>query len=247
MIYVTGDCHGDIRRFMNFPEEKNMDRSDHMIVCGDLGLIWNGSRSERVTLDWLEEKPYTLLWVDGNHENYDMLKTFPVEEWHGGKVHRIRSNVLHLKRGQVFEINGRTVFTMGGAQSHDIEDGLLNPNDPDFKKRYIDLLLQGKRRFRIIGSSWWPEELPSDEEYAEALASLERVNWQVDYVVTHCAPTSIALTMSRHNEADRLTDFLEMVSRKLTFHHWFFGHYHDNGHFGQKYILLYKDILKLED
>jgi len=247
MIYVTGDCHGEVRKFVNFPEEKNMDRDDHMIVCGDFGLVWNGRRSEVISLDWLEERPYTLLWVDGNHENYDMLKTYPVEEWHGGKVHRIRSNVLHLMRGQVFEINGRTVFTMGGAQSHDIEDGLLDPSDPDFRTRYIDLLLQGRRRFRIIGSSWWPEELPSDEEYAEALASLERVNWQVDYVVTHCAPTSIALTMSRHNEADRLTDFLEMVSRKLTFHHWFFGHYHDNGHFGQKYILLYKDILKLED
>jgi len=216
-----------------------------MIVCGDFGLVWNGRRSEVISLDWLEEKPYILLWVDGNHENYDMLKTFPVEEWHGGKVHRIRSNVLHLMRGQVFEINGRTVFTMGGAQSHDIEDGLLDPSDPDFRKQYIDLLLQGRRRFRIIGSSWWPEELPSDEEYAEALASLERVNWQVDYVITHCAPTGIALSMKRHNEADRLTDFLQTVREKLEFHYWLFGHYHRNEIIDEKYVLLYERLVRV--
>ena len=30
-------------------------------------------------------------------------------------------------RGQVFEIEGKTFFTMGGAASHDIQDGILDP------------------------------------------------------------------------------------------------------------------------
>ena len=60
-----------------------------------------------------------------------------------------------------------------------------------------------RARYRINHISWWAQELPSDEEYAEARHSLDSVGWEVDYIITHCAPTSIALMGSRHNEADR--------------------------------------------
>ena len=43
-------------------------------------------------------------------------KDSPVAEWHGGKVHRIRPHVLHLMRGQIFELEGCRFFTMGGAK-----------------------------------------------------------------------------------------------------------------------------------
>ena len=66
--------------------------------------------------------------------------------------------------------------------------------------------------------SWWAQELPSDEEYAEAQRNLDAVSWQVDYIITHCAPTSIALMGSRHNEADRLTDFLQEVRERAKYH-----------------------------
>ena len=77
-------------------------------------------------------------------------------------------------RGQLYDIEGHTFFTMGGATSHDVEDGILDPNAPDFRTQYLHLLLAGRRRFRIIGKSWWPEELLSDEEYAAALDTLEQ-------------------------------------------------------------------------
>lgn len=245
MIFVTGDTHGDFQRFgmKAFPEQKSLCRNDHMIICGDFGGVWDNSPRENYWLDWLDDKPWTTLWVDGNHENYDTLKALPVEEWHGGKVQRIRPNIIHLMRGQLYEIEGYTFFTMGGAQSHDIEAGILDPAAPDFKEQYHALRLKNAR-FRVLGRSWWPEELPSDVEYKEAFAALERANWEVDYVITHCAPTSIALSMDRHNEADRLTDFLEMVRRRLKFHYWLFGHYHRNMDIGEKFILLYQQIVQ---
>ena len=46
-------------------------------------------------------------------------------------------------------------------------------------------------RDRVKGVSWWEEEVPSLEEYQEALANLERVNWTVDCVLTHCAPSGV--------------------------------------------------------
>lgn len=247
MVFITGDCHGNFQRFGRkyFPEQNAMGRDDYIIICGDFGGVWNGSAEERYWLDWLEDKPWTTLWIDGNHENYSMLKGLPIEQWHGGKVQRIRPDILHLLRGQLYEINGSTYFTMGGASSHDIEDGILDPRAPDFREQYTHLKRSGRRRFRVLGRSWWPEELPSNEEYLAALETLEQAKWKVDYVITHCAPTSIALSMSRHNEADHLSDFLDMVNSRLDFQYWFFGHFHDNRAIDNKHILLWEQIIEL--
>ena len=85
----------------------------------------------------------------------------------------------------------------------------------------------------------------TDEEYDEARQSLDAVGWQVDYIITHCAPTSIALMGSRHNEADRLTDFLQEVRERAKYHYWLFGHYHDNKVIDTKHILLWEQIVQI--
>ncbi len=105
---------------------------DYVIICGDFGGIWSSDQEDTEKLDWLEDRPFTTLFVDGDHENFDLLNALPVQEWHGGKVHCVRPHVLHLMRGQVFDIGSRTFFTMGGAASHDIQDGILDPTAPDF-------------------------------------------------------------------------------------------------------------------
>ena len=106
-IYITGDCHGDYRRFNTeiFPEQREMTKDDYVIICGDFGY-WSEDKEQLWWLRWLDQKPFTTLWVDGNHENYDLLKTCPVKEWHGGKVQEIMPSVIHLMRGQVYEIGG---------------------------------------------------------------------------------------------------------------------------------------------
>ena len=247
MICISGDTHGDFRRFStkDFPQQKKMSRDDYLIITGDFGGVWNGSKEENTWLDRLEDKPFTTLFIDGNHENYTMLNALPVAEWNGGKVHQIRDHVLHLMRGQVFQLDDMTFFTMGGATSHDIEGGVLDPNAPDFQEQYFRAALSGKR-FRILGESWWPEKLPIDEEYEEAMANLERVGWQVDCILTHCTPTGIALQLSRHNEADRLTDFLETVRQRCEFDYWFFGHYHKDMVIEDKYFLQYGQMTMIE-
>ena len=173
MIYVTGDCHGNFRRFQSkcFPEQANMTKDDTVIITGDFGGVWFGDSRDDETLDWLERLPFTLAFVCGNHENYDALERYPVAEWHGGKVHRIRPHVLHLMRGQIFELEGYRFFTMGGAKSHDIEDGILEPDAPDFERRLVMRQRKPRARYRINHISWWAQELPSDEEYPEARRS----------------------------------------------------------------------------
>ena len=71
-IYITGDCHGDFQRFTtrNFPQLKELDRDDYVILAGDFGGVWAGEQVDGHKLDWLEDKPFTTLFVDGNHENF---------------------------------------------------------------------------------------------------------------------------------------------------------------------------------
>ena len=100
---------------------------------GDFG-IWNDTKKEKYNLDWLEDRSFTTLFVDGNHENFDRLYSMPAAKWRGGKVHFIRPSVIHLMRGQIFHIEGRTFWTFGGAGSHDIQDGILEKDDPRIKR-----------------------------------------------------------------------------------------------------------------
>ena len=69
MIYITGDTHGGFQRFStdHFPQQKRMNRDDCTVITGDFGGLWDDSPREAYWLDWLEKKPFTTLFVDGNH------------------------------------------------------------------------------------------------------------------------------------------------------------------------------------
>ena len=228
-----------------FPEGRELTKEDVVIIGGDFGGVWFGDSQDDEALNWLESLPFTVAFVSGNHENYDALARSPVELWHGGRVQTIRPYVLHLMRRQVYELAGLTFFTIGGASTHDIENGILSLDDPNFKRKYWMLQRKERARFRIDRLSWWREELPSAGEYAEARKNLDPHGWAVDYILTHCAPTSIALQFSRHYAADRLTDFLQEVKDRAQYHYWRFGHYHDNKAIDTKHILLWEQIVQI--
>lgn len=250
MIYVTGDCHQNFRKFNTkiFPEQKEMTKEDYVIVCGDFGGVWNKeveNKEEKHLLDWLEEKPFTTLFVDGNHENFDRLYSYPVELWHGGKVHKIRPSVIHLMRGQIYEIDGKRFFTFGGASSHDIESGILEPEDPDFKekKKWLD---REWRSYRVDHITWWAQELPSEEEMQEGRANLAAHDNQVDFIVTHCCATSTQMLIDEQKlKPDIETDYLEEIKQTIQFKKWFFGHYHDNRNVSKKEILIYEQFVRI--
>lgn len=225
-----------------------MTKEDYVIICGDFGGVWNKeveNKEEKHLLDWLEEKPFTTLFVDGNHENFDRLYSYPVELWHGGKVHKIRPSVIHLMRGQIYEIDGKSFFTFGGASSHDIESGILDPEDPDFKekKKWLD---REWRSYRVNHITWWAQELPSEEEMQEGCANLAAHDNQVDFIVTHCCATSTQMLIDEQKlKPDIETDYLEEIKQAIQFKKWFFGHYHDNRNVSKKEILIYEQFVRI--
>lgn len=246
--FITGDLHGDFRRLRSesFYEQETLTQEDTVLVAGDFGGVWFGDARDDEKLDWLEGRPFTTAFVPGNHENYDALRKYPLVEWRGGKVRQIRPTIVMLERGQIFDLDGKKVFAMGGASSHDIQGGILEPDDPKFERKFQLLSARGAA-FRVNHLSWWKEELPSQEEYEEARDNLEKVGWSVDYILTHCAPTCIQMELLRElSRPDPLTDFLEEVCRQCRFKYMFFGHYHENIVIRQKYVLLYEQIIRLK-
>ena len=247
MIYLTGDTHGDVRRLSSksFFEQKEMTKADYLIILGDFGLVWDWrgeSREEKNWLDWLENKSFTTLFIDGNHENHDRLNEMTVEMWNGGKIHKVRPSVIHLMRGQVFEIDGLKIFTFGGASSHDIKDGILEPGDPRIKKWWKDY----DKLFRINKQSWWERELPAKQEMAEGFTNLEKNNWNVDFVMTHCTSSSTtAIIGDGHYGQDILTDYLQGIKEKLKYKKWFFGHHHIDRQINADEICLFEQIIRI--
>jgi len=146
-----------------------------------------------------------------------------MENFLGGKVHRIKKSVYHLMRGQVFNIDGSKFFTMGGASSHD-------------------------KKYRKSGISWWPEELPSKEEYTEAVRNLEKHGNAVDYIITHCAAESIQweIDVTVYFENNMLTEFLETIKNEVSYKHWYFGHYHEDIEIDEKHTCVYNNIIRLD-
>ena len=208
-----------------------MTKNDYVIICGDFGLVWNNDKEDMWWRSWLNDRPFTTLFVDGNHENFDLLNAYPVENWHGGKIHRIAPSIIHLMRGQLFDIEGKSFFTMGGAESHD-------------------------REFRTIGISIWEQELPNNKEYAQALSTLEKCGYKADYVITHCAPTDIEYEVeygkctSAYNfyySENRLTEFFRDLAEKMQYERWFCGHYHCDyvSKLNPKFEILYDKIVTL--
>lgn len=244
MIYITGDTHGRFERLSS--RRCPAGPGDFVMICGDFGGLWDGSREENYWLRWLSEKPFTVLFVDGNHENFDMLGALPLCDWNGGSARRVADNIIWLCRGQVYEIDGISFFTMGGASSHDMEGGVLYPDDADFetKRRRLNKL---HVRYRVEHTSWWREELPSDEEMALGEQSLARAGNRVDVIITHCAPSSVQDMIGGAYAHDVLTDYLDRIRASCAFRAWFFGHYHRELSFDGRFFSPGERLLPLTD
>ncbi|MDE6690388.1 MAG: metallophosphoesterase [Clostridia bacterium] len=226
-IYVTGDMHGtDLLAIHNFCDNRpELTKEDYIIIAGDFGGVWYEDILKE-DLKRFSDLPVTVLFVDGNHENFDMLNAYPVETWKGGKIHRIKPDIIHLMRGQVFEISGKTIFTFGGATSIDKE-------------------------YRKEGQSWWPQELPTYEELDEGLANLKRYGNKVDYIITHsCGMRALMYPRLRLAagikidcpESQMLSNFEDIVE----FKHWYFGHFHIDAELSDKYTVLYNKVVEIK-
>lgn len=232
MIYIHGDTHGYLSAFEELTPVLTKD--DKLIITGDFGFVFHGGDAdavERNKLDELAKKPYEILFLDGNHENFPILETYPEIIRHGAPVRQLRPNIFWLQRGYVYTIEDKTFFVMGGGYSID-------------KARRMDYQ-------RCSGQPvWFAEEMPSDEEYRRAIRNLEAHGMTVDYILTHTAPSGIIQQIICRppdpHEAE-LNRFLDWIYYTATFKRWYFGHLHEDRNLYDLMIACYNDVHPLED
>jgi len=232
-IYLTGDTHGSqlqgkwgLNRLShkNWLEGKDLNKSDYVIIAGDFGLLFHSeqTKEEKWWLSWLEDKPWTTLFVCGNHENFVKLYELETISFCSGVVGKVNSSIFHLKRGEIYQIQGKKILTFGGAESID----KLN---------------------RIDGISWWKEEIPSYAEMDHCLDNLNEHNFKVDIIVAHTCPSFIVPMITNYSEytlQDPTTKMLEHIVRSTTFEDYYCGHWHIDRDYG-KYHFVYTEILKI--
>lgn len=84
--------------------------------------------------------------------------------------------------------------------------------------------------YNICGEKiWFPQELPSPEEYRRAILNLQNAAMRVDYIITHTAPRTIIPRVigAPPNPHDaELTGFLDWIYHDCSFSKWFCGHFH---------------------
>jgi hypothetical protein len=211
-VFITGDVHcpHDIHKLNSlcFPIGNTLTKDDIVIICGDAGFIWNEAKKDWI--EWIDNKPWTTVYVDGNHENFDLLNQYPLVDFNGAKAHQISKSLYHILRGEIMTINNETYFCFGGAFSHDKE-------------------------YRTENIDWWQDELPTLDERNHALDNLEKYNYQVDYIITHDAPLYVnnvlgyrLPNMMNYNKKAyiNICEFFQDIMHQVTYKQWFCGHYH---------------------
>ena len=221
MVYVTGDTHGDISR-LSPSALKFMEPGDTLIICGDFGFVWDNSKREDKILRSLGKRRYNICFIDGTHENFGLLDRYPVTKFNGGKVHRISGNLYNLMRGQLYRIDGMSIFTMGGGELPDAE--------------YVE-----------VGDELGGAQLPSRDELLAGIGVMELVDYNVDVIITHEPPAKtrefLLLNTKEEAKVSVLNTFFDELSRQCTYKKWFFGSMHIDKFISSNQIALYKNIV----
>lgn len=223
MIYVTGDTHGQMERF-HAPELRRLGKDDTLVVCGDFGFLWDGGGTEEKNLEKIGRMKYRVLFLDGTHENFDLLNAYPAEEWNGGMAHHIGGNLYHLMRGQVFTLEGKTFFTFGGGESRE-------------------------KQMRVEANKWWPCEMPGIDEMRAGVENLRKHGFSVDYVFTHQPPPRADVFPDGGYAGNRnpLDAFLGQVMRQVKYRKWFFGSEHIDRKITYKNYAVFSGVVPVED
>lgn len=221
MVYITGDTHGDISWFKN-PKLKKLGEKDILIICGDFGFLWNPkSEAEKKNLEILKSKKYTICFLDGAHENFDMLDAYTPYRWKGGNAHKIANNIFHLMRGEIFTLDNKTFFVMGGGESDD-------------------------RDMREPGVSWWEEEMPNAEEIKNAEDNLKDTNYNVNYILSYEAPAVakdfLKLHLKEAAKISPLNTYLQELTKNVDYYHWYFGSLHTDLQISKKMTAVFNEI-----
>lgn len=218
--FLKGDIHGNLFEIIDFINRFNLGKNDNIIILGDCGIAWRKDKkdlAQNIKL-WNEcGNGVKLYFIDGNHENFNILNSLPIENNMG----KIADNIYHLRRGQVYEFENKKILVCGGADSID------------------------KYR-RIENFTWWKEETISQETIDDIPAGHYDYVLTHCCPRSIFEKNRIYLSTLQFLDENKINhsseDMLEQLKNKITFDHWFFAHYHINRNLDEKFTCLFEDF-----
>ncbi len=254
MLYFHGDIHGNIIGNFSYrrnPEMRALTKDDYLIVLGDCGVPWNYATEKRDLhqLDWLNKKPYKTIFITGNHDNYDLIEQMPQINFCNGIARqavfkdKTFENIVYIDKPTTLDIQEQHILVIPGADSHDIQDGIIDGNDPNWKKLYKTAWKSGKW-VRVSHITWWSQEKLQIDEIEKIL----KTNNSFDFILSHECPSSQLRYFSRRFSPTDGEIYLEQVKEKVDYKIWLHGHMHqDVNNYHNNIICLYEDLLSLAD
>mgnify|MGYP003307943289 CR=1 FL=1 len=219
MIYICGDTHGEVDfDKLEILIKRKLSYKDILIILGDCGICWS-KETFSYNLKLYNKLNCTVIYIDGNHENFDMLNGMPIVNLFGANVHKIDEHIFHVLRGEILNIDNISFLCMGGACS----------TDTMYRKENV---------------SWWKQEEITDLDLSNAFKNLERYNNSIDYVLTHTIDSSVA-SVVLGKEKDICTEQLAKLQDIISYKYWLFGHYHIDKYVSLNKICLYNKVFEI--
>lgn len=160
--------------------------------------------------------------LTGVKPNPDFTLLLTYEE----REERIYPNILFARDGEVYDLDGKKAIAIGGAYSID-------------------------KAWRTEGQSWWADEQPSLEIKTRVEQALDRLNWQIDIVLSHTTPlkyepVEVFLPGIDQSKVDKSTEeWLDGIEKRLEYEKWYCGHYHTEKQLDRLRIM-FNDYIVLE-
>lgn len=140
-VAIAGDWHADADYAVATIAHARRRNADVIIQLGDFGYRFDPAYLDRLDRA-LRRRNLILGFVDGNHEDFDRLLSFPLTP---DGLRPLRERIVHLPRGFRWRWGSVSCLALGGARS-------------------LDEFL------RVPGVSWWPQEEIDDDEAAAVVA-----------------------------------------------------------------------------
>jgi len=227
-LIICGDIHGKLKQLVYEIVEHYKIENASVIICGDFGAGFESKQAldieYRKCTPRLIDHDITIYAVRGNHDNPEYFRNPGVYDY---------PRLKFLEDHHLYEIEGRTIYTIGGANSVDYIWRIAWNEDPEHKAR-------GRK-------VWWEDEdiikLPVDKLPTST----------ADIVISHEAPLSFSPIISRPKELDSAQysrilasrTYLNEVLKVMNIKYWFYGHYHTS-YSGSYNEILWRCLNELE-
>lgn len=201
-VMVAGDWHGNQKYALRAIKYAKNQGAEVIVQVGDFG-VWSPYGYIKTLGDAAERAGIILMFIDGNHEDFDWLLDQPIDD---DGIRRLHSHVWHLPRGFRWEWCGVRFLALGGAYSVD-------------------------KVYRTEGVSWWPQEKITVSDMYKSIEGGEvdvmfthdcpdKVHLPLHHKMH--LPYDVQMEANAHRSA--LGMVVSEVNPKFLFH----GHYHVN-------------------